>query len=93
MTKHSDPQVVGGGKTKQDVIIKDSTGSATLTIWENDVGSLKLGDLHQLNQVMVHTFKGKATTFLFHCQEPPLNPLYREVHIAHYHVSLGHFSQ
>ena len=56
MTKHSDPQMIGGGKTKQDVIIKDSTGSATLTIWENDISSLKLGDLHQFNQVVVHTF-------------------------------------
>ena len=64
--------MIGGGKTKQDVIIKDSTGSATLTIWENDVGSLKLGDLNQFNQVVVHTFKGKATTFLFYHQEPPL---------------------
>ena len=64
MTKNSDPQVVGGGKTKQDITIKDITGSATLTIWENDVGSLKLGDSYQFNRVVVRMFKGKTNPSL-----------------------------
>jgi hypothetical protein len=60
VTKQSEPQKVGGGKTKQDVTIKDATGSATLTLWENDVGSLKVGDSYQFNRVVVRTFKNKT---------------------------------
>ena len=42
---------------KQDVTIKDDTGSATLIMWEKDVGSLKLGESYQ---VVVRSFEGKS---------------------------------
>ena len=34
------PQTVGGGKNKQEVGIGDKTGTAKLTLWENDIDTL-----------------------------------------------------
>lgn len=64
VTKQSKSQIVGSGKTKQDVSIKDSTGSAPLTLWQNDIGNLRLGDSYQFKQVVVRTFKGKVNLSL-----------------------------
>ena len=56
--------MVGGGKTKQDITIKDDTGSATLTMWEKDVDSLNLGESYQFNRIVVRSFKGKTNLSL-----------------------------
>ena len=58
MTKQSKSQIVGSGKTKQDVTIKDSTGSAILTLWHQKPEAQ--GFVYQFNQVVVRTFKGKV---------------------------------
>ena len=36
-----EPVQVGAGKTKQDVIIGDQSGTAKVTLWEEHVGDLK----------------------------------------------------
>ena len=64
VTKQTEPQMVGGGKTKQDITIKDDTGSATLTMWEKDVDSLNLGESYQFNRIVVRSFKGKTNLSL-----------------------------
>ena len=33
---------VKGGKRKQDIIIKDSTGSAKFTVWEDNINKVKV---------------------------------------------------
>ena len=57
--------VVGGGKKKQDVIIADSTGSATYSIWQKVVGSLEVGQI----ELHVH-IQRKDQTFSFAIRSP-----------------------
>ena len=61
VTKADEPQVVGEGKTKQELTIADATSSAVLTLWETDIKScaLKIGQSYQLNRVQVRIFRGK----------------------------------
>ena len=56
-------KVVGGGKKKQNVIIADSTGSATYSIWQKVVGSLEVG------QIELH-IQRKDQTFSFAIRSP-----------------------
>lgn len=42
------PQLVGAGKTKQEVTIADQSGTATLTLWENDIDTLTLSNCYIL---------------------------------------------
>ena len=58
------PKIVGGGKRKQDVTIADKTGSAILTVWERDIGTIKLEQSYQFNRVTVRTFQGKINLSL-----------------------------
>ena len=39
--KVHEPQTVTGGRVKQDMIVADTTGRATVTLWGTDVGLLK----------------------------------------------------
>ena len=57
--KVKDPQSVGKGKTKQEVIVADDTGSICLTLWGDDIGKLTEAKSYQLNRVQVHKFLGK----------------------------------
>ena len=54
-----EPKTVSGGEIKQEALLCDSTGSATITLWEGDVGMLILGKSYQLNRVIVRCFLGK----------------------------------
>lgn len=52
------------GKTKQDVIVAEQTGSTTITLWEDDINSLTEGTCYKLNRIQVHTFLAtKQLTF------------------------------
>lgn len=57
--KIHDPQMVGGGKTKQDVIVADLSRKATVTLWEQDVGLLQLHQSYQLNRLEIRIYQGK----------------------------------
>ena len=47
------------GLTKQDYVIGDSTGKATATVWENNVGLFSVGSSYKMAGVMVRVFNGK----------------------------------
>ena len=51
------PVTLVGGKQKQEVVIADSTGTSKLTLWEDDVDSLKENLCYALQQVIVRQFK------------------------------------
>ena len=49
---------VKNGLRKQDYIVGDATGAATVTMWENNIGALKLGASYKLSGMMVKEFDG-----------------------------------
>ena len=51
-----DVQVVGGGKSKQEVVVADSTENATLTLWEKDIDTLTLKKSYSLKKMYVRIF-------------------------------------
>lgn len=57
--KVKDPQSVSKGKTKQEIIVADESGTIPLTLWEEDIGILVQYTSYQLNRVQVHKFLGK----------------------------------
>ena len=50
---------VKSGLRKQDYIVGDATGAATVTLWENNIGALKVGASYKLSGMMVREFDGK----------------------------------
>ena len=56
----SDQQVVGSSKIKQEQTIADQTAQATVTLWEQNVNMLKVGQSYQLNKLKVRHFLGKC---------------------------------
>ena len=66
VAKVSEPCSVGAGKTKQEVLLCDASGSATLTLWEDDVNMLTENKSYQMNQLVVRSFLGKN-----HLSMPP----------------------
>lgn len=59
VAKVSEPRSVGAGKTKQEVLLCDASGSATLTLWEDDVNMLTENKSYQMNRLVVRSFLGK----------------------------------
>ena len=53
-----DPVEVKTGLTKQDLIISDSSGTAKLTVWQDDVDALSVGTCYIFNKVTVRTYDG-----------------------------------
>lgn len=51
------PQFVGSGKTKQEIVLADQTGTATLTLWEEDIDMLTLAACYSMKRLHVRTFK------------------------------------
>jgi ssDNA-binding replication factor A large subunit len=47
VVKVHQPQKVGEKRVKQDVTIADTTGKATLTLWDNDIGALEANNAYQ----------------------------------------------
>ena len=47
------------GLRKQDYIVGDATGAATVTLWDNNIGALKVGAFYKLSGMMVREFNGK----------------------------------
>ena len=72
--RSNDPQTVGNGKTKQDVIIADATAKSTLVLWESKVQTLVNHKSYQLNRVLVRVFMGKH-----HLTLPPTGSTVAEV--------------
>ena len=70
----NDPQTVGNGKTKQDVIIADATAKSTLVLWESKVQTLVNHKSYQLNRVLVRVFMGKH-----HLTLPPTGSTVAEI--------------
>ena len=54
-----DLQQIPSGKMKQDVLVGDSTRTARLTLWEEEIGSMDDNSSYQLKGVTVRQFKGK----------------------------------
>ena len=54
------PVTVSNGKQKQDIIVADSTGHTTLTLWEEDIGMIVENKSYQLNHVQIHHYLGKT---------------------------------
>ena len=52
-------QKVGTGKLKQDLIIADTTATATRTLWEGDVNMLLQNKSYQMNKLLVKSHLGK----------------------------------
>ena len=57
--KVNEPQPVGTGKLKQDVIIADATAKSSVTLWESNVNVMQPQNSYQLNRVLVRIFMGK----------------------------------
>lgn len=72
--KVNEPHTVGGGKQKQEVFVCDSTGSATLTLWEDDINMLIEGKSYQMNRLVVRSFLGKN-----HLSMPPSGATIEEI--------------
>ena len=56
--KVNDPQSVGGGKMKQDVVIADDTAKTIMTHWDTNIGLLKPLKSYQLNRLIVKAYQG-----------------------------------
>lgn len=57
--KVHEPSKLSGGKTKQDIIVADSTGKATVTLWEDNIGRLQENISYKLNKLEVRSYQGK----------------------------------
>jgi replication factor A1 len=58
----SDARDVRGGELKvQDVEIKDETGTTTLTLWNDEVGTVKVGDTVKVAKGWANEFQGKIS--------------------------------
>ena len=55
----NDPQNIGSGKLKQEVIIADATAKAMLTLWEGNINMVKEAKSYQVNKLVVRSFLGK----------------------------------
>ena len=55
-----DTETVGAGKTNQVVVV---AASATLTVWEADVGKLVVGSSYQIIRFSLSAFQGKHHLF------------------------------
>ena len=53
------PTTISTGKQKQDVIVGDETGTATLSIWGQDIGILTK-KCYQPNRIEVHCYLGNS---------------------------------
>ena len=60
VTRVGEPRTVGAGKKKQEVVLCDSTGSATLALWESDTDMLIEGKSYQMNRLVVRSFLRKT---------------------------------
>ena len=57
--KITEPQVVGTGKTKQDITVADATRRATLTLWQPHINSLSTGQSYKMNRLEVRSYLGR----------------------------------
>ena len=59
-------QYVSTGKSKQEVIIADSTSRATLILWEADINSLKENYTYQFSRISINKYAGRTELTLPH---------------------------
>ena len=53
------PIVFASGKTKQEVTVGDESGTACVTLWEENVDKLKQGECYQLKGFVIREYGGK----------------------------------
>lgn len=53
------PVEVSGGKTKQDTVVADKTGTSRFTIWQGEIGKLEVGESYRLIGAMVKMYKDR----------------------------------
>ena len=53
------PIVFASGKTKQEVTVGDESGTACVTLWEENVDKLKQGECYQLKGFFIREYGGK----------------------------------
>ncbi len=54
-----EPVKVSGGLNKQDVATGDCSAAARLTLWEKEIGTVKVGKSYQFNSVVVRGYQGE----------------------------------
>jgi hypothetical protein len=59
VVKVNEAQRVSGEKVKQEVVVADSKGKATVTLWETDKGLLNPQKSYQLNRLKIQSYQGK----------------------------------
>ena len=57
--KVDDPEEVGNGKKKQDVLVGDASGMIRVALWEEEIGMMEEGQSYELNAVVVREYRGK----------------------------------
>lgn len=50
-------EVVGSGLKKQDLIVGDQSGSARLTLWQSEIGTMQAGCSYTVSGVMVRKYR------------------------------------
>ena len=74
VAKVGEPRSVDTGKMKQDVLLCNTTGTATLSLWEDDIHKLVEGQSYQMDRLMVRSFQGKN-----HLSMPPSGATIEEI--------------
>ena len=59
VAKRKQPVSVSGGLTKQDIVLADATGIATLTLWETDVDSVTDDLSYKFSNIVVREYQGR----------------------------------
>lgn len=52
--KKSDPELVGTGKKKQDIVVCDSSGTGRVTLWEENIDAVEEHACYTLHNFVVH---------------------------------------
>ena len=80
---------VKSGLRKQDYIVGDATGAATVTLWEN-IGALKMGASYKFSGMMVGEFDGRKP-FLMPKQDGEITSIPNIGAVMHCAVAGGHY--
>ena len=52
---------LSNGKKKQEIIITDDSGNATISLWQSDIGKLIENKSYRLNRIQLHSYAGKIS--------------------------------
>lgn len=54
-----EPLTVKKGLLKQECVVTDATGSCKVVTWEQDVGTMDIGNCYKITGLMIRVFKGE----------------------------------